>query len=202
MKGNVSEKVGQKSRIVADALEYAAVKHEGKARKNPESRIPYIVHPVKVAMMLRDTGFDDEVVAAGLLHDTVEDSDATIEELAERFGSRVAGMVGAVTEPSKDRSWKERQDAYLNKVRSAGTEVLAISACDKIDNMRSMLQSLRAGHDIFGKLSAPVDRQLAKFDRLLEVYRGRVPEDLELLFAGTLQDLRDGIAAFHGKHKP
>ena len=176
--------------IIARAVDFAAIKHEGKPRKNPEARIPYIVHPVKVAMMLMEAGFDEEVVAAALLHDTVEDSDATIEELRTMFGPRVAKFVEAVTEPGKDMSWKIRQEAYLRKVEAAGKEVLAISACDKIDNMRSMLQSLKAGYDVFKKLNAPVEDQLTKFETLLKAYKGRVSAEIEELFKETLVELR------------
>ena len=182
--------------IFTRALDFAAMKHEGKYRKNPEARVPYIVHPVKVAIMLMEAGFDKEVVAAGLLHDTVEDSDATIEGLREEFGDRIAGFVDAVTEPGKDMSWKVRQEAYLRKVEAAGGAVLAISACDKIDNMRSMLQSLKAGYNIFENLNAPVKDQLAKFERLLRGYEGKVPMPVERLFVATLQELGAAAGGF------
>ena len=182
--------------IIAKAVDFAAMKHEGKPRKNPEARIPYIVHPFRVAMMLRDADFDEEVVAAGLLHDTVEDSDATIKELTEEFGERVAGLVKTVTEPGKDMSWKERQEAYLKNIEMAGEEALALSACDKIDNMRSMLQSLDAGYDVFKSLNAPAEDQLAKFERLLGVYKGKVPQSIEGLFEQTLRRLASVAANF------
>ncbi len=155
--------------VIARAVEFAAIKHNGKKRKNPERDIPYIAHPVKVGMMLREADFDEEVVAAGILHDTIEDSDAT--------------------EPDKSHSWTERQQAYLERIGSANKETLAISACDKIDNMRSMLQSLRAGFNVYERMNAPPDQQIAKFEKLHQVYDGKVPDTIRELFADTLREV-------------
>ncbi len=175
--------------VIARAVEFAAIKHNGKKRKNPERDIPYIAHPVKVGMMLREADFDEEVVAAGILHDTIEDSDATEPELKVEFGDRVARLVISVTEPDKSHSWTERQQAYLERIGSANKETLAISACDKIDNMRSMLQSLRAGFNVYERMNAPPDQQIAKFEKLHQVYAGRVPDTIRELFADTLREV-------------
>jgi (p)ppGpp synthase/HD superfamily hydrolase len=83
--------------LLADAYEFAVRAHAGQREESDGQ--PYIEHPVEVARLLYEAGFDEEVVAAGLLHDTLERSDVDAAELRERFGARVADLVQALTEP-------------------------------------------------------------------------------------------------------
>src|SRR4051794_38285468 len=78
------------------ALRWAAVGHEGQVRRG--SGVPYVEHPMAVALILDRLGFDEEVVIAGLLHDLVEDTEATLDEIRERFGARTAEIVGHCSE--------------------------------------------------------------------------------------------------------
>ncbi|HRW38274.1 MAG TPA: HD domain-containing protein, partial [Aquihabitans sp.] len=80
--------------LIAQAHELAAAAHEGQSRKSGE---PYIHHPLAVARIVADLGLDEETVAAALLHDSVEDTGVTLDELAERFGDDVAQIVDGVT---------------------------------------------------------------------------------------------------------
>lgn len=88
------------SDLLREALTYAVEKHEGQVRVG--SGLPYVTHPIAVATSLQAAGWPDEVVAAGLLHDTVEDTDATIVDILERFGPRVAHIVSCVTHVEGD----------------------------------------------------------------------------------------------------
>ena len=77
-----------------------------------------------------------------MLHDTIEDAEVTAEELAERFGERVARLVQAVSEVDRGASWRDRKGATIEKVAAADDDVLAVLASDKLDNIRSIRDSL------------------------------------------------------------
>lgn len=102
--------------MIEEAAEFAREAHRGMFRKGTE--IPYIVHPIETAVIVASFTDDEEVIAAALLHDVVEDTDVTGEELEHRFGPRVAGLVMAESE-DKSRSWQERKAATLRHLESA-----------------------------------------------------------------------------------
>ena len=121
-------------RLVCAAAELAAHRHTGQQRKGRE-REPYINHLAEVAKLLSaaTNGEDAELVAAGWLHDTLEDTGTTAEELSERFGLRVAGLVAEVTDDMSlaKSERRERQIADAPK-KSAGAKLIKIA--DKISN--------------------------------------------------------------------
>lgn len=100
-----------------------------------------MIHPVRVGWILERHGYDDELVAAGLLHDTLEDTAATAEEIAERFGERVAGYVVAAT-ADKTLGWRETREATVAKIAKLDAVVLPLLAADKVDNVRSIRDTL------------------------------------------------------------
>ena len=92
--------------MIHEAIIFAALAHEGQKRKGTD--VPYIVHPFEVAQILTKAGASESVICAGLLHDTVEDTEVTLEEIRQKFGGEVAGMVSVMTE-DKSLSWEERK---------------------------------------------------------------------------------------------
>ena len=119
--------------------------HQGKVRKINNS--PYILHPLEVAQILSGMTDDVEIIAAGVLHDIVEDTDGTLGEIEKRFGKRVAGLVDSETEEEyagEDRAatWIRRKEESLEKLKS-GTDigVKMLWLADKLSNMRSLAGS-------------------------------------------------------------
>lgn len=131
------------SSLTERALRIALDAHQGQTRKIDKS--PYIVHPIMVAMRLTRHGFSEEVVAAGLVHDVVEDTPLTREDLARDLGESVAALVDAVSE-DKTIPWEDRKRKYIEVVRSGSEGVKAISVCDKIHNAESLI----LGHSQIG----------------------------------------------------
>lgn len=125
------------------AVQFATEAHAGQVRKL--SNEPYIIHPLQVAKTLEEAGFCEELVIAALLHDTVEDTDTTIEQIEKEFGSKVAHYVSAHTE-DKTKKWEERKQHTLELVKEAPLEVKALIVADKWDNLKSMT----AGHELLG----------------------------------------------------
>src|SRR5262245_7980656 len=106
---------------VEAALALAATAHRTQVRKGTD--IPYIVHPVAVALILIGHGFDEDLVVAAMLHDTVEDTDVAIESIRARFGDAVGDLVAAVTEKKHEdgvkRPWKVRKAEALEHAAAA-----------------------------------------------------------------------------------
>ncbi len=93
--------------MIDKAIQFAAIAHEGQYRKG--TNIPYIIHPVSVGFLLQSIGCDEEVIVAGLLHDTVEDTDTELDDIKREFGERVASLVFSASEPDKTLTWEERK---------------------------------------------------------------------------------------------
>lgn len=119
------------------ALKIAAEAHAGQVRKHDGS--PYIVHPTIVARILEAYGFDEEVVAAGLVHDVLEDSETSEDNLRAVLGDRVVDAVVAVSE-DKTLPWEERKAAYAQAVAASSEDTRAVSLADKIHNAQNLTE--------------------------------------------------------------
>jgi guanosine-3',5'-bis(diphosphate) 3'-pyrophosphohydrolase len=161
---------------VLDALEFAAHKHRDQRRKNLEAS-PYINHPIGLANILWNEGGVEkpEVIAAALLHDTIEDTDTTPEELRERFGARVAAIVEEVTD-DKTLEKIERKQLQVSHAPDLSREAKLVKLADKISNLRDMAASPPA--------TWPLSRQREYFDWAKQVVDGLrgVHPSLEKLF--------------------
>ena len=125
--------------VTERARRFATRAHDGQVRKYTGE--PYIVHPIAVAKLVRSVDLDDEVVAAAFLHDVVEDCAISIEEIAERFGSRVAQFVGEVTNVSRpeDGNRKARKALDRAHLSKASPEGKSIKLADMLDNSQSII---------------------------------------------------------------
>lgn len=152
------------SPLVERAMRVAAKAHRHHHRKG--SDLPYITHPGHAAMILLRAGInDDEVLAAALLHDVAEDTEHTLEMLANDFSPKVVALVAAMTERKHDhngrkRSWQERKDEHLQHIVHEPWEARAIVLADKLHNLGSMLVDLENGEDVWSRFSAPRERVL------------------------------------------
>ncbi len=130
-----------KNDFISKALRIAAEYHDGQKRKGKD--MPYIVHPFEVAMILQKNGMNDNVVAAGLLHDILEDTPMTEDELEEKFDRRILELVKGASEKlvkRDDTLWKERKQHTINHlIKEKDLEIKYISCADKLSNIKSML---------------------------------------------------------------
>lgn len=127
---------------VDKAIGFAAKAHKGQKRKI--GPLPYIVHPFGVAMILAKMGCEDAIIIAGLLHDVVEDTKKTLDDVRETFGEEVANIVAGCTElPKKDYEWAERKRDMIHKLRDASLAVKLVAAADKYHNLSHTLYNRR-----------------------------------------------------------
>ncbi|MCP3994632.1 MAG: HD domain-containing protein [bacterium] len=131
--------------VLLEAANFAADKHRDQRRKGAEAS-PYINHPLAVACLLaQEGGVDDEaLLVAALLHDTVEDTDTTLEELEENFGSTVRWIVEEVTD-DKSLPKKERKALQVKHAPNASAAAKQLKIADKICNVRDITDRPPAG---------------------------------------------------------
>ncbi len=125
--------------LVDTALSFAARAHRDQVRKGTDT--PYIVHPVGVMLALQAAGESDpELLAAALLHDTLEDAGVTAETLAALFGPRVAEIVAGASEPfARDDPWEARKQHTVAFLRTAPRAIQLVAAADKLHNLSAMV---------------------------------------------------------------
>ena len=159
--------------MLEEAIVYATIMHQGKVRKFGGR--PFILHPMEVAQILSTMTDDMEVIAAGILHDVVEDTDGTLDEIEKRFGERVAHLVHSESEdeyPGEDRSatWQRRKEGSilnLRKSRDIGVKMLWLA--DKLANLRSLSQTYsEVGDDMWEGLHGDPERQLWYYKSVAE----------------------------------
>lgn len=130
--------------MINKAIKYATKKHQGQNRKGKD--VPYIVHPLEVFNILYRMGADEKLLVAGLLHDVVEDTDTTANELQKKFGSDVMELVMAHTE-DKSLPWKVRKQMGCEVLAKAPKRVQILVLADKLSNIREMAQDYQAVGD-------------------------------------------------------
>ena len=176
--------------LLKRALDQAAVWHRDQKRKYPGTDVPYVSHVAGVAAILARHGFDDEVVAAGALHDVLEDCGVSYDALAARFGARVADLVSAVSEQDKDLPWEARKTQYLERFTHSPWDAQAIAIADKTDNFVSILVCAEDHGDPWSVLKRGRDIQMERFEAFARVVDGLAPHPLVADFRRALAALR------------
>jgi (p)ppGpp synthase/HD superfamily hydrolase len=122
--------------VTRAALEFADERHRGQLRDT--DRAPFILHPLEVAHLLRGRGYPDHVVAAGVLHDIIEDTGVDYDELVVRFGDAVAGLVREVSEPEGGGDYAQRKARLRAGMADASADAVAVFAADKVAKAREL----------------------------------------------------------------
>jgi (p)ppGpp synthase/HD superfamily hydrolase len=166
------------------AFRWAAECHAGQTRKG--SRTPYFQHAAAVALILDRVGFDEDVVIAGMLHDVVEDTDATLEDVAAKFGPVVANIVEHCSEQKTDergnkRPWIDRKREHLAAMPRAPVPARGVMLADKLHNLTSIEFDLREkGESVWQRFNAGRDQALWYYTAAIEACGNDDPR-LEIL---------------------
>lgn len=182
--------------IKEKAKQFAIMAHSGQVRKS-EPEKPMIVHPISVGLLLEDYGYDDKFVAAGFLHDVVEDTKYTIKDLEKEFGSKIASLVMGASEPNKLLSWEERKSNTIEKTKILPLDNKVVICADKINNLEdSLLKFQRTGKRDFSSFKRGEEKQKWYFT---EIYNSLIiNEDKNLLIFKKLKELIDLV--FYNKN--
>ena len=167
-----------RSPLTRAALAFAEGRHSGQTRDI--DGVPFVTHPVEVACLLAEAGYSDEVVAAGVLHDVLEDTNAERADLEANFGPAVAWLVSAVSDDASIEDQAERKAALRDQVADAGERAAAIFAADKVSKARELrVRASRGGHEHGDR--AKVDHYEQSLAMLAELIPGhRLVDQLRL----------------------
>jgi guanosine-3',5'-bis(diphosphate) 3'-pyrophosphohydrolase len=170
------EAAAERSPLVHAALAKARADHAGQTR-NGSGGMPYVEHPVRVAALLDEQGYGEEVLAAALLHDVVEDSETTVDELRELFGDEVTGMVGALTDDESIEPYRQRKAEHRERVAAAAAGAHAIYGADKLTNVKALRAAYEdEGDAVREEFKVPIELKTEIWEADLELLREKAPE--------------------------
>ena len=166
-----------------EALSFAHETHITQVRK--DTTIPYVSHLLSVAGLVLESGGDEDLAIAALLHDAVEDAeDISGEEMSDRirakFGDRVADIVDGCSDAKSSPGgskppWRSRKEAYLEHLRSATNDVLRVSIADKVHNARSIATDQdRFGEKLWERFSSTSEESRWYYTSLRDIYKERI----------------------------
>lgn len=129
------------STLLDKAINYAVEAHRNTERKG--KGLPYIIHPLEAVAIVATITADQEMLAAAALHDVVEDTEATVDDIRTEFGDRVARLVALESDPvvegmSREESWHHRKEAAIQQLSNASREAKIVAIGDKLSNMRAI----------------------------------------------------------------
>lgn len=159
------------------AILFAVKAHAGTERRG--KGFPYIVHPMEAMEIVATISPDQELLAAAALHDTVEDTDVTVDQIREEFGERVAGLVASESDVmiqglSEEDSWRARKQAAIDRLAAAPRDAKIVALGDKLSNMRAIARD----YATIG-------------DELWKIFHAPHPSDHEWHYRGLADSLRE-----------
>ena len=171
------------TRLLDRAIVFAVRAHAGTERRG--KGFPYIVHPMEAVEIVATMTSDQELLAAAVLHDTVEDTDTTVEQIRTEFGDRIASLVASESDivldgVSEEDSWHARKQAAIDRLTRASHDAKIVALGDKLSNMRAIARDYAQQGDALWNLFHVKDRKEHEWH-----YRG---------LADSLRELQDSFA--------
>ena len=180
--------------LVSEAVTFAAKAHDGMRRK--KSEVPYILHPMEAAVIVGTMTNDSNVIAASVLHDVVEDTEITIEEIEEKFGHRVRELVESETEDKRiilppAETWRIRKEESLEVLKNTDDiDVLMVWLGDKLANMRSYYRDFKTeGNAMWQRFNQKDAKEQAWYYRSILHFTERLSDTSAWLEYKTLTEL-------------
>jgi (p)ppGpp synthase/HD superfamily hydrolase len=167
---------------VEQAIRAASVLHQDQLRIGAVP-LPYISHLMAVVLILCDYTDHEDTIVAAFLHDTLEDTDYTLEELREDFGGPVSELVLTLTEPkmagTTKLTWLERKKTYAKQLKEGSQEALMIAAADKAHNFRTIVEEYTDNHKRFLQDFGPrSEERLEAYQIIANVINSRLKSDI------------------------
>lgn len=161
------------SKKLEKAINFAIKVHQvDRAQKRKGKAIPYIIHPLSVGLILSRVGADEDLVIAGILHDTIEDSKdpnkITRNIIAEKFGEKVANIVNDLTEQDKTLPWAVRKKIALEHVKHMQKDSLLVKSADVLHNLSDLNEDLKLkGLSSFEVFNATQEQVVSRYKNLI-----------------------------------
>lgn len=173
------------------AKSFAIQAHMGQTRKSEPDK-PMIIHPISVGQLLETYGCDDNVVAAGYLHDVVEDTKYSIDDIEKEFGKDIASLVMGASEPDKTLSWEERKKHTIMESKNLPLRNKLVICADKINNLEDLfLKFEKSGKRDFSAFKKGEDAQRWYYTSIYESLVSN--EDKDLPMFKRLKDVLDRV---------
>lgn len=165
------------TQLLDRAIVFAVRAHAGTERRG--KGFPYIVHPLEAVEIVATMTADQELLAAAALHDTVEDTDVTVEQLRAEFGDRIAALVASESDivvegASEEQSWHARKQAAIDRLARASHDAKIVALGDKLSNMRAIARDYAT-----------------QGDKLWNLFHAKDPKDHEWHYRGLADALRE-----------
>lgn len=184
-----------------EAIKLACRLHRGQVRRD-NNKTPYVSHLMSVAALISEVTVDEDIIIAGLLHDSLEDVPGyTYDQLVIDCGKRVADIVTHVTEPldpnkemDEQLPWLERKEKYLEVLRAGGTESAMVSCADKIHNTESFIRDIKQEDGVFAsRFGSSARNRLWFHEQALLVVTEKLGDDHLLVkkFITSTESFRD-----------
>lgn len=156
------------NQLLEKAICFAVKRHSGATRKG--TNLPYIIHPLESMQILAAVGADINLMIAGVLHDTVEDTNTTLEEIEELFGTDVAELVASNSE-DKTKSWDERKAHTIEYLKTAPFRNRLLIFSDKLANQRSIYRDyVKIGEKLWERFNAPAEKQAWYYSEVQDTF--------------------------------
>lgn len=167
--------------MIEQARAFAEEAHKNQYRKI--SKEPYITHPMRVAKRLEDAGCSEELVAAAYLHDVVEDTPYSMDDITNHFGKCIASLVAAHTE-DKTKTWKERKQHTIDTFEHAHKDIKQLIVADRLDNLLDLKKDLNEfGNDVWNFFNAGLSQQKWYNEAIVKyMYKNMEPNDIPDFF--------------------
>jgi (p)ppGpp synthase/HD superfamily hydrolase len=182
---------------VEQAIKAAALLHQDQLRKGGV-QLPYVTHLMAVMLIVRDYTEDETTLVAALLHDTLEDTDYTEEELKADFGPEVTQLVLTLTEPQQTLEnkipWLEVKKTYARQLRKGKEEAVLIAAADKAHNFRSIVEEYYEDHNRFVQDFGPqLEQKLEGYQDIANAINSRLKDGIVHEFNHTFEQFKSFI---------
>jgi len=178
----------ENNNLVEKALIKAIELHKGQVRKG-DGKIPYVVHPIEVGIIVARYANIPELVSAAILHDTVEDCGYSTDDIEEEFGVEVKNLVSSLTEDKTIIDWAERKGENIKRLR-LNQDAYFIKSVDALANMRSLFTALKEeGSVVWSRFNAPKEQKMDYFKIILQDTEEFLPKKLLEEYVSALKDL-------------
>ena len=180
---------------VEQAIRAATILHQDQLRMG-SLPLPYISHLMAVVLILCDYTEDEDTIVAAFLHDTLEDTDYSVEELREDFGGPVTELVLTLTEPKTTESgvkipWLERKKMYAKQLKGGSEKALIIAAADKAHNFRTIVEEYHDDHKRFLQDFGPrTAERMEAYQAIANIINSRLKSDIIHEFNHTFTEFK------------